>query len=99
MRKLTLSALLFLIALNALGHAGEVHKYMGTIESVAQDGSFVLTKKDGEAITVAVSNKTVYLFANGASATAAEVKAGRRAVVTISTDGKTASEVKLPAKK
>ena len=34
MRKFIRSSLLLLVALNAFAHAGEVHKYMGTITAV-----------------------------------------------------------------
>ena len=98
-RKLALVSLLLLAAVSAFGHAGEVHKYMGTVTAVHEDGSFGLKKTDGTAMTVAVSAKTAYVYANGSAATRAEVAAGRRVVVTISTDGKTASEIKFAAKK
>jgi hypothetical protein len=97
MRKLVLYSLLFLIALNALGHAGEVHKYMGTVTAVHDDGSFMLKKTDGKTMHVQVSKTTAYLHANGSVATKSELTAGKRVIVTISKDGKTASEVKLAA--
>ena len=100
MRKLTLLSLLLLLALNAFGHAGEVHKYMGTVTATHDDGSFMLQKTDGTTMHVAVSAATAWRHADGRAADRAELRAGRRVVVTISTDGKTASEVKLaPAKK
>jgi hypothetical protein len=99
MRKLVLVSLLILVALNAFGHAGEVHKYMGTISALSE-GGFTLAKTDGASIEVAVSSATVFQQANGSAATRAELTAGRRVVVTISTDGKTASLVRIaPAKK
>lgn len=99
MRKIVLVSLLLLVALNAFGHAGEVHKYMGTVASMNDDGSFLLKKTDGATMRVEVSNKTVYVFSNGSAATRAEIAAGKRVVVTISTDGKTASEIKFAVKK
>lgn len=98
MRKLALCSLLVIVALNAFGHAGEVHKYMGTVTAV-EDGSFTLKKTDGASMQVVVSNKTAFVFANGSAASQAELATGKRVVVTISVDGKTASEVKFPAKK
>lgn len=95
MRKIFLAALLLLVAANAFAHAGEVHKYMGTVTAVHDDGSFMLQKTDGTTMHVAVSKATAYRHANGSAATAAELTVGRRVVATISTDGKTASEVKL----
>jgi len=97
MRKLVLYSLLLLVTLNAFGHAGEVHKYMGTVTTLHDDGSFMLKKTDGDTIHVAVAKTTVYLHADGRSATRAELVAGKRVVVTISKDGKTASTIKFAA--
>jgi hypothetical protein len=98
MRKIILcSLLLFVVAINAFGHAGEVHKYMGTVTATHDDGSFMLKKTDGKTMHVAVAKTTKYLHANGSVAKQSELTAGRRVVVTISKDGQTASEVKLAA--
>jgi hypothetical protein len=96
MRRLLVVSLLLLTAASAFGHAGEVHKYMGTISAVHSDGSFVIQKKDGASQNVAVSASTKYVFADGGAATKAEVAVGKRVVVTIAKDGRTADEVKLP---
>ncbi|HEX6083884.1 MAG TPA: hypothetical protein VF266_05135 [Thermoanaerobaculia bacterium] len=95
MRKFMLFPLLLLVALNAFGHAGEVHTYMGTVTASHDDGSFALKKTDGTAMDIAVSQKTTYLHADGKAATRAELTAGKRVVVTISKDGRTATTVKL----
>ena len=99
MRKLIPVVLLLLIALHAFGHAGEVHKYMGTVTAVHQDGSFMLEKTDGTTMHVLVARNTTYQHADGKAATAAELAAGKRVVATISTDGKTATLVKVSAAK
>ncbi|HEV7242037.1 MAG TPA: hypothetical protein VGQ36_22590 [Thermoanaerobaculia bacterium] len=99
MHKFIVLPLLLLVALNAFGHAGEVHKYMGTITALHDDGSFMLQKTDGKTIHVAVKKTTVYRHADGRVATRAELATGKRAVVTVSKDGKTASEVKFAAAK
>ena len=99
MRKSILFLLLSIITVSAFGHAGEVHTYMGTVTALHNDGSFALKKTDGTSIQIAVSNATTYLHANGARATRAELTTGKRAVVTISKDGKTATMIKLAAKK
>ena len=44
---------------------------------------------------IAISPKTTFLRAAGKAATRAELTAGKRVVVTISKDGKTATTVKL----
>jgi len=98
MRKFILVSLLLLVALNAFGHAGEVHTYMGTVTALHDDGSFMLEKTDGKTMHVLVSDKTAYLHANGKAATRADLTAGKRVVATISTDGKTASTIKIAAK-
>ena len=97
MRKFVLYTLLMLLALNAFGHAGEVHHTMGTDTALHDDGSFILEKTDGKTMRVDVSASTAYLHANGKAATRAELAAGKRVVVTISTDGKTATTIKLAA--
>ena len=98
MRKFILLSLLLLVALNAFGHAGEVHTYMGTVTALHDDGSFMLKKTDGKSMHVMISDKTAYLHANGKAATRADLTAGKRVVATISTDGKTASTIKIAAK-
>lgn len=98
MRRLILVSLFLIAALNAFGHAGEVHKYMGTVSAV-QGESFTLAKTDGTSMQVFVSPSTVYQQADGAAAGRADVAAGRRVVVTISTDGKTATLIKFAAVK
>jgi hypothetical protein len=99
MRKLILFTLLLAVGLNAFGHAGEVHKHMGTVTAVHDDGSFMLKKSDGTTMHVLVAKTTHYQHADGKAATRADLAAERRIVVTISTDGKTATLVKLgPAK-
>ena len=95
MRRFMLLPLLVLVALNAFGHAGEVHTYMGTVTALHEDGSFALKKTDGTAMDIAVSKQTAFLHADGKAATRAELTAGKRVVVTISKDGKTATTVKL----
>ena len=98
MRKLILFTLLLAAALNAFGHAGEVHTYMGTVTALHGDGSFMLKKTDGKAMHVLVSDKTSYLHATGKAAKRADLTAGKRVVATIATDGKTASTIKIAAK-
>jgi hypothetical protein len=99
MRTFISYSLLIVVALNVFGHAGEVHKYMGTVTALNDDGSFTLKKTDGATMNVELSNATVYQHADGRMANRAELGAGTRVVVTISTDGKTASMVKFAAKK
>jgi hypothetical protein len=99
MRKFILYALLLVVALNAFGHAGEVHNYMGTVTAVNGDGSFMLKKTDGTSMQVMVSASTAYLTADGKAASRADLTAGKRVVATISKDGRTASTIKLAGAK
>lgn len=99
MRRFLYVPFLLFVAFHAFGHAGEVHTYMGTITTVHEDGSFMLKKTDGKTIHVAVSANTAFLHADGRKASRGDIAAGRRAVVTISKDGKTAATVKLAAPK
>jgi len=99
MRKILVLSLLLALALNAFGHAGEVHKYMGTVSMVHEDGSFMLDTTHGTTVHVAVAASTRYVHADGSTANASDLAAGKRVVATISRDGKTASEIKLAAAK
>lgn len=99
MRKFVLFSLLVLVAVSAFGHAGEIHKYMGTVTAQHDDGSFMLKKTDGKTIHVVVARTTKYRYANGSVAKASALIAGKRVIVTMSKDGKTASEVKFGAAK
>ena len=96
MRKLILFSL-FLLSLNAFGHAGEVHTYMGTVTAIHDDGSFMLDKTDGKTMQVEVSNTTAYLHADGKAAKRQDLAVGKRVVVTIAKDGKTAATIKIAA--
>jgi len=95
LRKFVLVILLLAAALQAFGHAGEVHKYMGTVAAVRDDGSFTLKTTDGKTLQLQVAATTVYQHADGKPATRAALTAGKRVVATISTDGKTATLVKM----
>ena len=99
MRKLVFYSLLLVVALNAFGHAGEVHTYMGTVTALHDGGAFTLKKTDGNTMHVEVSASTAYLHADGRTATRAELIEGKRVVVTIAKDGKTAATIKLAAAK
>jgi hypothetical protein len=98
MRRFLLFSFLLVVALHAFGHAGEVHNYMGTVTAVHDDGSFMLKKTDGKTMHVEVSAKTAYLHADGRAATRADLTAGKRVVVTIAKDGKTATTIKIAAR-
>ena len=99
MRKLALYSILLVFAVNALGHAGEVHNYMGTVAALHNDGSFMLEKTDGTTMHVFVSANTAYLHADGKAATRTDLATGKRVVATISKDGKTASTIKVASPK
>jgi hypothetical protein len=88
-----------LAAVSVFGHAGEVHTYMGTVTAVHDGGAFTIAKTDGASFRVEVSSTTAYLHADGTRASRADVTDGKRVVVTISKDGRTASVVKIAAPK
>jgi hypothetical protein len=95
MRNFILVSFILLIAASAFGHAGEIHKYMGTVTTLHDDGSFIVKKTDGTTMHVEVSQATAYQHADGRQAKAADLVSGARVVVTIGKDGKTATLVKL----
>lgn len=98
MRRLALLSILVLLALNAFGHAGEVHTYMGTVEAVNDDGSFQLRKTDGEVLRVSVTKSTAFVYTDGSAAPRTALAAGKRIVVTLATDAKTATTLKFAKK-
>ena len=97
--RIVTSVLLLLLALNAFGHAGEVHKYMGTVTTTHDDGSFTLKTTAGAAVRVYIAKTTAFRHADGHEARQSEITTGKRVVATISKDGRTASEIRISAKK
>jgi hypothetical protein len=95
MRKLAFFSLLLLVAANGFAHAGEVHTYMGAVTMLHDDGSFMMKTTAGKEIVVATSAATTYKHADGKAAKPADLAVGTRVVVTMSTDGKTATSVKI----
>jgi hypothetical protein len=95
MKKSLLSLLILFLALNAFAHAGHVHTHLGAVTMLHDDGSFMIKTPDGETMHVFVTSDTVYQLADGHPATRADLTIGRRVAVTIATDGKTATLVKL----
>ena len=94
--KKTLAILaLFLFAAAALAHAGHVHTYMGTVSMVHDDGSFMMTTKEGTSLTVATAAATTWTHADGTTAKRADLAEGMRVVVKMALDGKTAASVKM----
>jgi hypothetical protein len=89
--------LLLLIPTLAFAHAGEVHSYRGTVATLHEGGAFTLQETGGMTIEVQVAATTTWLYADGSSARAADLKAGNRVVVRMSKDGKTATSVKMAA--
>lgn len=101
MKKSLVVALLFVFAVAtvATAHKGEVHSYMGTVTKINTDGSFVLKTTAGKIVTVLTSKSTTYTHADNHAARRSELAAGRRVVVKIDKDGKTATNVKMTASK
>jgi len=97
MKRVTAISLLlvFAMATVAFGHAGEVHSYMGTVTKLNDDGSFVMKTKEGKTITILTSKDTTYTHADDHAGTRSELIVGRRVVVRIAKDGKTALNVKM----
>jgi hypothetical protein len=95
MKKTLATLALFLFAAAAFAHAGHVHTYMGTVTMVHDDGSFMMTTKDGANLTVTTSAATTYEHADGTAAKRADLAEGMRIVVKMAVDGKTATSVKM----
>lgn len=96
MRKISFFSLLLLLAVSsAFAHAGHEHVYMGTVSMLHGDAAFMITTTDGKSVTVQTSAATTYSDADGHAAKRADIAVGKRVVVKMMTDGKTASSVKL----
>ena len=79
----------FLFAAAAFAHAGHMHTYMGTVTMLHDDGSFMMQTTDGKDVTIATSSTTTFDPARTSLAV------GKRVVVKMTLDGKTAASVKL----
>jgi len=80
---------LLLVAAAAFAHAGHAHTYMGTVSMLHDDGSFMIKTTDGKDVTIATSAATTY------DPSRAGLAVGKRVVVKMTLDGKTASSVKM----
>jgi hypothetical protein len=80
---------IFLIAAAAFAHAGHAHTYMGTVSMLHDDGSFMIKTTDGKDVTIATSPATTFDPAR------ADLTVGKRVVVKMTLDGKTASSVRM----
>ena len=88
--KKTLAALaLLLLAATAFAHAGHAHTYMGTVTMLHDDGSFMIKTTDGKDVTILTSPATTWDPARS------DLAVGKRVVVKMTPDGKTASSVKM----
>lgn len=97
MRKISLFILFSLLAANLFAHAGEVHTYMGTVKILQGSDAFMLKTAEGKELKVTTAKTTLYLHADGHPAKQSEVVVGRRVVVTMAKDGKTATRIKIGA--
>ena len=97
MRKISLFIICSLLAANLFAHAGEVHTYMGTVTMLHGSNTFMMKTSEGKELTISTAKTTLYLHADGQPAKQSEVVAGRRIVVTMAKDGKTATRIKIGA--
>jgi hypothetical protein len=89
MKKPLTVLLCLLVAAAAFAHAGHAHTYMGTVTMLHDDGSFMMKTTEGKDVTVATSSTTTFDPAR------ADLAVGKRVVVKMTLDGKTAASVKL----
>lgn len=97
MRKISLFILFSLLAANLFAHAGEVHTYMGTVTMLHGSNTFMMKTSARKELTISTAKTTLYLHADGRPAKQSEVVVGRRVVVTMAKDGKTATRIKIGA--
>jgi hypothetical protein len=94
MKKLIALALLF-VATSAFAHAGHMHTYMGSVTMLHGGSAFMIKTTDGKDVTVLTNDQTSFTHADGSAAKATDVAVGKRVVVKMTTDGKTAASVKM----
>ena len=94
MKRFATAAILFsLVTATVLGHAGEVHTYLGTVRSLDGDQA-VITTKDGKEVPVTLTDETKY-WRGTAPAHRSDLAVGTRVSVEIGMDGKSATNVKI----
>lgn len=96
-RFITTAALFTLFTTTLLAHAGEVHTYLGTIKTLSGN-EMVITDRDGEDRSITLVKETKY-WKGTTPATRADLAVGSRISVEIGVDGRTATTVKIGAKK
>jgi hypothetical protein len=84
-----------LLAASAFAHAGHHHVF-GTVKQLAGDALLVHTKEGTDA-TIPLTKATIYRRGD-AAATRADLVAGVRVVIDMTTDGKSAEIVKIGTK-
>jgi hypothetical protein len=91
------SALVVLaFAVPLFAHGGHAHMYMGTV-TMLHDNSFMMKTNEGKQVTVDYTEKTAFAHSDNHPANESELAVGTRVVVKMSTDGKTATSVKMSA--
>lgn len=95
MRKLLVLLFFFATATTAFAHAGHVHTYMGTVTAVRGSSAFTMKTTNGRDVTVQTSPTTKWQRADGGAANPADLAAGKRVVVKMMLDDKTAASVKM----
>jgi hypothetical protein len=98
-RLIAISLLLLAATTSAFAHAGHAHTYMGTVTMLHGENAFMMKTTDGQELTIYTTPKTTYLNADNRAAKKSDLVVGTRVVVKMSTDGKTATSVKMSAPK
>ena len=94
MKKLIAFALFF-VAVSAFAHAGHMHTYMGTVTMLHGSSGFMIKTTDNHDVTIQTTAATTFTDADNHPAAVTDVAVGKRVVVKMNVDGKTAASVKL----
>ena len=94
MKKLIALALFF-VAVSAFAHAGHMHTYMGSVTMLHGNGVFMMMTTEGRDVTVETTDKTTFTDADDHPAKVTDVVVGKKVVVKMNVDGKTAASVKV----
>ena len=97
---LVITALLVIAAIPAFASPEHVVTHVGTVSMLHGDNSFMIETAKGDVLTIVTTSKTSFTHADKSKAKLSDLAEGMQVEIKMSTDGKTATSVKMsPAKK
>ena len=93
LRPAIVAFLALFVAATVFAHAGHQHSFLGTIQTL-HENQLTIETVEHKSVTFTLTDKTV-LSKGTATATRADLVAGKRVAVAVENDGKTAKTVKI----